>query len=334
VGAKGDPTSKMTAELQKQLSAAKPDEMVGAVVKMKAVANLNGIQGVRAPVFAELRRAATMSQTGLIGYLNAADVQKRVSVIRPFWIDNIVFVKATKDVILQLASRDDVAEVFENFTFTLPRDRKNPRNKYPAGLACEDRGDHGVVDLRDQRRGRPRRRSRYRRRHHPPDIAGKMITNNPADPTHPGGWAEFDGNGNIVVGSVPHDSDQHGTHTTGTMIGGTASGYHIGVAPGANLMHGLVIPGGSGSFTQVAAGMEWIIDPDNNPMTDDGARSSTCRSARQGSTRRWWRRRTTWRPRVCSPASRSGTPDRAPARRGARATSRAHSAWARRTRAT
>jgi hypothetical protein len=120
VGAKGDPAGKMTAELQKQLSAAKPDEMVGAVVKMKTVANLNGIQGVRAPVFAELRRAATMSQTGLIGYLNAADVQKRVDIVRPFWIDNIVFVKATKDVILELASRDDVAEVFENYTFTLP----------------------------------------------------------------------------------------------------------------------------------------------------------------------------------------------------------------------
>jgi len=46
-GAKGDPTSKMSAELVKQVSAAKPDEMVTAIVKMKAVANLNGIRGVR-----------------------------------------------------------------------------------------------------------------------------------------------------------------------------------------------------------------------------------------------------------------------------------------------
>src|SRR5512139_3797074 len=97
VGAKGDPMSKITAELQKQLSAAKPDEMVGAVVKMRATAKLEGIQGVRAPVFAELRRTATMSQTGLIGYLNAADVQRKVSIVHPFWIDNIVYVKATKD---------------------------------------------------------------------------------------------------------------------------------------------------------------------------------------------------------------------------------------------
>ena len=277
-GAKGDPTSKMTAELVKQLSAAKPDEMVGAVVKMRATAKLEGIQGVRAPVFAELRRTATMSQTGLIGYLNAADVQKRVSVIHPFWIDNIVFVKATKDVILELASRDDVSEVFDNFTVTLPPKPERTGGPQPSaqqaplwdsltkigaktvwttygitGAGVRVGGLDTGVDISH------------------PDIAGKMITNNPADPTYPGGWAEFDGSGNIVVGSVPHDSDQHGTHTTGSMIGGNASGYDIGVAPGANLIHGLVIPGGSGTFVQVAAGMEWIIDPDNNPMTDDGA---------------------------------------------------------------
>jgi subtilisin family serine protease len=277
-GAKGDPTGKMSAELVKQLSAAKPDETVTAVVKMSAVANLNGVQGVRGPVFAELRRTASMSQVGLVNYLNAPTVQNRVSMVRPFWIDNIVLVKATKDVILELAARDDVQEVFDNFTLTLPPRPEKTAGPEPspmqvplwdsltkigapqvwttygiAGAGVRVGGLDTGVDITH------------------PDIAGKMITNNPADPTYPGGWAEFDANGNIVAGSVPHDSDQHGTHTTGTMIGGNASGYHIGVAPDANLIHGLVIPGGSGTFTQVVGGMEWIIDPDNNPLTDDGA---------------------------------------------------------------
>ncbi|MCK4513300.1 S8 family serine peptidase, partial [bacterium] len=75
----------------------------------------------------------------------------------------------------------------------------------------------------------------------------------------------------MIAGSVPHDSDQHGTHTTGTVVGGNVSGFDIGVAPGAQFMHALVLPGGSGSFTQVIAGMEWIIDPDGDPSTDDGA---------------------------------------------------------------
>jgi subtilisin family serine protease len=91
-----------------------------------------------------------------------------------------------------------------------------------------------------------------------PDI--DLYTEDPDDPTYPGGWAEFDSNGNIVPGSEPHDTDDHGTHTSGTVSGGNASGEYIGVAPNVDLMHGLVIPGGGGSFTQVAAGMEWAVN--------------------------------------------------------------------------
>lgn len=93
-----------------------------------------------------------------------------------------------------------------------------------------------------------------------PDLAGKMATDNPADPRYPGGWMEFDSNGNLVA-SQPHDSAYHGTHVAGTIHGGATSGTAIGVAPGAEMAHGLVIPGGSGTFAQVAAGMQWAIAP-------------------------------------------------------------------------
>ncbi|WP_273837174.1 S8 family serine peptidase [Halococcus sp. PRR34] len=93
-----------------------------------------------------------------------------------------------------------------------------------------------------------------------PDI--NLYTENKSNETYPGGWAEFDGDGNRVPGSVPHDSAEHGTHTSGTVSGGDASGEYIGVAPKVSLMHGLVIPGGGGSFTQVAAGMQWAANND------------------------------------------------------------------------
>jgi subtilisin family serine protease len=93
-----------------------------------------------------------------------------------------------------------------------------------------------------------------------PDLAGKMVTDDPNDPAYPGGWMEFDGSGNLVA-SNPHDSSDHGTHVSGTIHGGDASDIQIGVAPGADMMHGLVIPGGGGTFVQVAAGMQWAIDP-------------------------------------------------------------------------
>ncbi|WP_255246086.1 S8 family serine peptidase [Halolamina sp. CBA1230] len=89
-----------------------------------------------------------------------------------------------------------------------------------------------------------------------------LYTENPSDETYPGGWAEFDDDGERVEGSTPHATSQHGTHVSGTVAGGDASGAAIGVAPDAQLMHGLVIPGGSGSFAQIIGGIEWAVEED------------------------------------------------------------------------
>ncbi|WP_226480231.1 S8 family serine peptidase [Natrinema amylolyticum] len=93
-----------------------------------------------------------------------------------------------------------------------------------------------------------------------PDL--ELATDDPSDPTYPGGWAEFDATGGRVVGSTPHDTGTHGTHVSGTVTGGSASGTAIGVAPEAELLHGLVLGGTSGSFAQVVAGMEWAVRED------------------------------------------------------------------------
>jgi subtilisin family serine protease len=279
-GAQIYPTEKISRGLEAELEAAGPDEIVSAVVKLRAVPRLEAVRGDRTAVFAELRRHAAVSQADLMTYLDSPDVRGKVELTRQFWIDNMVLVKTTPDVIQEIANRRDVEQVFENFEFTLPPRPKQPEGPQRSAMQTQSQLWDSITKI-----GAKQVWTTYGFdgtgvrvggldtgvdiSH--PDIAGKMVTNNPADPTYPGGWAEFDGDGNIVPGSVPHDSDEHGTHTSGTMIGGNASGYDIGVAPGANLMHGLVIPGGSGTFTQVAAGMEWIVDPDNNPATDDGA---------------------------------------------------------------
>ncbi len=93
-----------------------------------------------------------------------------------------------------------------------------------------------------------------------PALQGKMLTIDPNDPHYPGGWMEFDENGNPVL-STPHDTHGHGTHVSGTALGGDTQNILIGVAPGATLMHGLVLPGGSGTFAQVFAGMQWCVEP-------------------------------------------------------------------------
>ncbi len=266
----------VTPAMQQQLDKATPDQLVTAIVRMKSMAPPPHTKIGRAAMFNALRTDARNSQASLKSFLDEPAIKPHRGVVRQFWIDNLVLVQATPDVIEQIAKRSDVSEVFENFTVTapprLPGDpvplshQSQPWDNIAHIGAKQVWSNYGITGAGVRVGGLD---TGVDINH--PDIAGKMITNNPADPTYPGGWAEFDANGNIIPGSVPHDSDQHGTHTTGTMIGGSASGFDIGVAPGASLMHGLVIPAGSGSFAQVIGGMEWIIDPDGNPATDDGA---------------------------------------------------------------
>ncbi|MCU4753939.1 S8 family serine peptidase [Halobacteria archaeon AArc-curdl1] len=93
-----------------------------------------------------------------------------------------------------------------------------------------------------------------------PDIG--LYTDDDADPRYPGGWAEFDSYGQLVADSEPYDSGTHGTHVSGTVAGGNASGEYIGVAPEADLLHGLVLNEGSGTYAQIIAGMEWAVEED------------------------------------------------------------------------
>lgn len=85
------------------------------------------------------------------------------------------------------------------------------------------------------------------------------------DGTHPAlqgaiqEFAEFDSFGERVSGSpAAHDSDEHGTHTAGTIAGRRIGAQAIGVAPGAKLLSGLVIEGGN-AVARILAGMDWVV---------------------------------------------------------------------------
>ena len=67
----------------------------------------------------------------------------------------------------------------------------------------------------------------------------------------------------------PMDDMGHGTHVAG-IVG--ASGASTGVAPDVTfLAYKVLSAGGSGSFSDVIAGIEAAVDPDGDPNTDDGA---------------------------------------------------------------
>ena len=72
-------------------------------------------------------------------------------------------------------------------------------------------------------------------------------------------FAEFDRMGRAVQPAPkPHDSDEHGTHTAGTIAGRPVGGRHVGVAPGAQLASAIVIEGGD-AVARVLGGMDWAL---------------------------------------------------------------------------
>jgi len=72
-------------------------------------------------------------------------------------------------------------------------------------------------------------------------------------------FAEFDDFGREVQPTPrPHDTDDHGTHTAGTIAGRKVSGTVVGVAPGAKLASAIVIEGGD-VVARVLGGMDWAV---------------------------------------------------------------------------
>lgn len=174
-----------------------------------------------------------------------------------FWIANALLVEVDTeevDVESDLATIEGVDTIHSNFEVRQPE----PVDESPVFEAQQTQTTYGLEQV-----NAPQVWDQF-------DVAGEgvrvAVLDTGVDADHPDieltedGWAEFDEAGN-ERDTEPNDPNGHGTHVSGTVAGGDAAGFHIGVAPEAELMHGKVLDDG-GTFAQILAGMEWAVAED------------------------------------------------------------------------
>lgn len=209
---------------------------------------------------AALKATARRSQRSVVDYVERTD---GLTLKNRFWLVDAVLVGVDADVVdvERLAAGEAVRRVHPNHEFRLPEPdaatAATADGDATYGLDQMDvpetwetfdaRGAGATVAVLD---------TGVDVSH--PDVT--LYTEDSDDPTYPGGWAEFDGDGAEVEGSTPRDTAYHGTHVSGTVAGGDASGRQIGVAPEADLLAGLAIPDGSGTFAQLVGAMQWAVE--------------------------------------------------------------------------
>ena len=208
----------------------------------------------------ELQQVARQSQAEVLAMLSSRGAAGGV---RSLWIVNAIALRATVEIVAVLAERPEVARIELDPRVVRPEVTVEPDearatywnlNKIRAPEVWQQYGLDGTGI-----------------------VVGVMDTG--ADISHPALAGKWRGGANswtdIINGlSTPYDDHGHGTHVTGTIVGGDGPGpfaEDIGVAYNARFIAAKVLDANN-SFSGAAiviAGAEWMLDPDGNPSTPD-----------------------------------------------------------------
>jgi subtilisin family serine protease len=266
------PSGRLHPALDQRLQKLPPGEKLAVIVELneqarpaEVVSRMRGA-GRREKIWAvinTLRTIADKHQGPLKAHLKQQEALGAAERVIPFWIINGFAVTAPERLIRELASRPEVREVRLDTRIPLPslhhtnRDGQAVANEWNIqtirapevwGLGPAYNGTGAVI--------------------------GSFDTG--VDLTHPDLSPRYRGNHQISwfdpyhEHSAPFDFHGHGTHTTGTAVGGDASGSNIGIAPGAVW---IAAKGWNDAGIGLASAFheifEWFLapggDPDNAP---------------------------------------------------------------------
>ena len=180
-----------------------------------------------------LKNQAEESQIDLINYLNELEINGLVEEIRPLWIVNSVSCYADELLLDKISQRDDVMAVYQVEEFSLPEDENiaipaergdgreiaenilkvNADKVWELGYIGED----VLIALID---------TGVNLNH--ADLQGRLWDGGAEYPNHGYDFYSHDND--------PSDTQGHGTHVAGTIVGSGVSGTQTGIALGAKIM--------------------------------------------------------------------------------------------------
>jgi subtilisin family serine protease len=243
--------------LQTALQSRLPDEELPVIIKLSERAQTGLIRDNdrrirRYKIIRELKDKASMTQVLLKGFLEGRNARK----MRTLWIINSISVTIPARVVAEIAAFPKVESIGLDYPI------KSPVTTYAVSALPE----WNIAAVKA------------------PDVwnlghrgTGVVVANvdTGVDLFHPdlqGKWrgganSWYDPNGEHAT---PYDSNGHGTSTMGIMTGGSEGGTAIGIAPEAQwIAVKLFNDAGGSSLSRVHEAFQWLLDPDDNPATDD-----------------------------------------------------------------
>lgn len=253
-------SDKIPDELEAVLDGLQSDQKISVIITLQDQADLSQIPGsTRASrltgIIRALQAMAESSQASVRMFLSQKQEAGQVSHMTPLWIMNGLSVTANSAVIQELAARPDVRSI-----------TPDEIDVVPVGMEAYLTPQMNLTRIRV------------------PQVwdsgwfgQGVVIASmdTGVDFTHPELSSSWRGGNNSWFDPYgqhgsPVDLNGHGTQTMGVMVGSDATGSSIGVAPQSQWIAVKIFnDAGSATATAIHLGYQWLLDPDNNPTTND-----------------------------------------------------------------
>lgn len=255
------------------------------LVHLREQAPLRGLAGIasqderRALLVERLQDTARRSQSGVLAYLEGQQHAGEVARYRSFWVFNGLAVEGNLATALALAQRPEVEAIRPNRThhLSLPKAPATAASAEDAAVATVGGVEWNIARIGVDRIWEalgftgagivvanmdsgvdwthPGLQSRYRG-YNPANPAASNHNYNWFDPTNT--YPNAPGPNRPDISNI----SDHGTHTMGTMVGGSEGGTAIGMAPGARWIAAKIFDDrGNSTDEWIHAGFQWLLAP-------------------------------------------------------------------------